>query len=75
MNAPLETVTSVAKLAAPYGKELELQQVQYDNGFTMLRLRIREGRRFTIVDLDPGTAAQWAAVMGEWAQQQGGEKT
>ncbi len=32
----------------------------------LLRLRIREGRRFTIMDLDPETAAHGAGAMSDW---------
>jgi hypothetical protein len=33
----------------------------------MLRIRIREGRRFTIVDLDAETAGRWGNLMAAWA--------
>lgn len=66
----METVTSIVKFNAPYGKEVELQQVQYDNGFALLRLRIREGKRFTTMDLDPLTATTWAEHMRAWAAHQ-----
>jgi len=36
----------------------------------MLRVRIREGKRFTIFDIDPATAAKWATVMQDWANAQ-----
>jgi hypothetical protein len=34
----------------------------------MLRLRIREGNRFTVMDLDETTARHWAAAMSSWAE-------
>jgi hypothetical protein len=37
---------------------------------SLLRIRIREGRRFTIFDIDPGTASQWAQAMQRWADAQ-----
>lgn len=36
----------------------------------MLRLRIREHRRFTIFDIDPVTAGRWGRAMVEWSRQQ-----
>jgi hypothetical protein len=38
----------------------------------MLRIRIREGRRFTVFDIDAATAAAWAGHMSRWAQAQAG---
>ena len=36
----------------------------------MLRLRIREKKRFTIFDIDAQTAARWGKAMQDWAGQQ-----
>lgn len=66
----MEEIVSIIKTQAPYGKEIEFQQVSYDNGFNMLRLRIREGKRFTMVDLDPNTARDWVNIIAEWAEKQ-----
>ena len=62
----------LAKLRAPLGgQEIELQQVEYLAGGTpMLRLRIREKKRFTIFDIDAQTAARWGQVMQDWAKKQ-----
>lgn len=62
-----ETVTTLEQFAAPWGREVTLQDVVYENGFRLLRMRIREGKRITIVDLDPGTAAHWGDAMAAWA--------
>lgn len=64
------TVTPVARLRAPIGgQEIELQQIDYAHGgLSLLRIRIREGRRFTVFDVDAGTAAEWAQQMSRWAQ-------
>ena len=35
----------------------------------LLRVRIREGKRFTIFDVDPVNAALWGKAMQEWAAQ------
>lgn len=65
-------VTSLLRLRAPLGgQEIELQQLDYiHGGSSLLRTRIREGRRFTVFDIDAVTAGEWARTMGEWADQQ-----
>ena len=55
---------------APYGKEVKIEEVVYDHGFRMLRMRIREARRFTVVDLDPVTARHWGELLAGWASRQ-----
>jgi hypothetical protein len=64
------TVTPLARLHAPIGgQDIELQQIDYvHGGLSLLRIRIREGRRFTVFDIDAATAAAWAAQMTQWAQ-------
>lgn len=62
-----ETATEIARLAAPWGRELVLFQVIHDGGLAMLRLRIREGKRFTTLDLDAATARDLAARLAAWA--------
>lgn len=68
----MEQIEVIEKTMAPYGKEVEFQQVTYDNGFSMLRLRIREGKRFTMLDLDPLTASHWLKILSEWTNKQPG---
>lgn len=64
-----EKLTTLDKFTAPiWGQEIELQQVEYLAGGTpMLRLRIREKKRFTIFDIDAQTAARWGKAMQDWA--------
>jgi hypothetical protein len=66
--APLERFT------APLGGEdIELQEVVHDaGGMKLLRIRIRERKRFTIFDIDPATAKAWGAAMQRWAATQPG---
>ena len=54
-----ETVTKLDAFDAPWGKQVELQNVEFEGGLSMLRMRMREGRRFTIIDLDKATAEKW----------------
>ena len=61
------TVTRLEKFPAPYGKEVTLENVAYENGMRVLRIHIREGSRFTVMDIDAGTASHWGAAMTAWA--------
>lgn len=66
-------ITELNKIHVPLGgQQIELQQIDHaEDGMSMLRVRIREGKRFTIFDIDPATAGQWAATMLQWANSQG----
>lgn len=66
-------IVELDKFRVPLGgQEVELQQVTHAEGaMNMLRIRVREGKRFTIFDIDPLTAKQWAAAMQRWADTQG----
>ena len=60
------------RIKVPLGnQEIELHQIDHvEGGMSLLRIRIREGKRFTIFDIDPDTAQQWAASMHQWADSQ-----
>lgn len=68
-------IIELCKINVPLGgQQIELQQIDHtEDGMSMLRVRIREGKRFTIFDIDPSTASQWATTMQQWAAQQGGK--
>jgi hypothetical protein len=68
-------ITELSKIQVPLGgQQIELQQIDHaEDGMSLLRVRIREGKRFTIFDIDPQTAAQWSAVMQQWSESQGGK--
>lgn len=67
-------MSTVARLRVPLGgQEIELQQLDYAvGGMSLLRTRIREGRRFTVFDIDPATAAAWGEALSGWAAAQAG---
>lgn len=66
------TVTPLREMRLPIGgQHLELQQIDYAHGgISLLRIRLREGRRFTVIDIDPVSARQWGEAMSRWAQEQ-----
>ncbi len=66
------TVTPLHEMRLPIGgQQLELQQVDYAHGgISLLRIRLREGRRFTVIDIDPVSAQQWGEAMVRWARDQ-----
>ncbi|MDA8381704.1 MAG: hypothetical protein M0037_01265 [Betaproteobacteria bacterium] len=65
----MEEITRLQKFAAtPFKQEIELQRVDHAAGFTTLRIRIREGKRFTIFDIDEATALHWGEALTDWAR-------
>ncbi len=63
-----ETVTPLETFDAPWGRQIELQDVRYDSGMRLMRVRIREGKRFTVLELDAATATGLAQAMAGWAE-------
>lgn len=65
-------LSPLEKFTAPLGgQEIELQQVDYEaGGMSLLRIRIREKSRFTVFDIDPGTALAWGRAMQRWSEAQ-----
>ncbi len=72
MRVELAQIKELARFGVPLGgQQIELQQIDHvEGGMSLLLIRILEGRRFTIFDIDPGTARQWAEAMSEWAATQ-----
>lgn len=70
----MASITELDKLTVPLGgQQIELQQIDHaEGGMSLLRVRIREGKRFTIFDIDAQTAKRWAAIMRDWAAGQEG---
>ena len=62
-----ETVGELDRFEAPWNRQVTLQDVRHDSGLRMLRIRIKEGARFTVMDIDEATAAHWGRVMADWA--------
>lgn len=63
------TITEVGCCAAPWGRELVVQALAYDSGLRLARLRIREGGRFTTLDLDEATVSWLASALHQALRQ------
>ncbi len=61
-------ISDIGTISAPWNKDIGLQEREYDGGFKMIRLRIREGRRITDLELDPLTAARLGGFLQTWAE-------
>jgi hypothetical protein len=68
-----ETVSELDRFDAPWNRQVTLQDVRHESGLRMLRIRIREGTRFTVMDIDEDTAARWGKAMTDWSA--AGEQT
>ena len=68
----MDQITKLDRFRVPLGgQEIELQQVDYESGgISLLRIRIRERSRFTVFEIDAGTAARWGQALMQWSQQQ-----
>jgi hypothetical protein len=67
-------LTPLEKFVVPLGGQMiDLQEVDHiGGGMRLLRVRIREGKRFTVFDIDPASARGWGEAMVAWAHRQPG---
>jgi len=75
----MAALTPLASITVPLGGQLlELQEIVHAEGaMPLLRIRIREGKRFTVLDVDPASARTLARLFvketgltfGAWRQQ------
>jgi len=62
---------SLAHIKLPLGHQQEIdlyEQQLVEGSMPLLRIRIREGKRFTIFDIDPISARKWAESMQDWSE-------
>jgi hypothetical protein len=59
--------TAVAEIEAPYGRKIRFDDVAYESGLNLLRVTIREGSRYTILEIDAATASAWAEILQTWS--------
>ena len=67
-----DSITDLEIIAAPWNKTVTLQNVAYQGGMNMLRFRIKEGKRFTDLELDIQTLRQLNAALSDWLAANGG---
>jgi hypothetical protein len=67
-----DSITDLEIIAAPWNKTVTLQNVAYQGGMNMLRFRIKEGKRFTDLELDIQTLRQLNAALSGWLTANGG---
>ena len=76
---PYRDIEDLEEFEAPWRKMVRLQDVGYPGGVRYLRVRIREGRRITDLELAPETAEHlgkallaWAGIRGDGSPGEGG---
>lgn len=70
-----ESKTRIATIAAPYRREIWLDDVRFESGMQLLRVTIKEGTRFTQLDLDSATADRLARIMLDWSDAANGDQS
>ncbi|MEW5962294.1 MAG: hypothetical protein AB1749_01895 [Pseudomonadota bacterium] len=66
----------LATIAAPYRREVKLDEVTLEGDMRLLRTVIREGHRITQLDIDAATAEKWGTTLVAWARgEHAGEAT
>lgn len=65
-------VTPLGRIDAPWGKEVAVEAVRYPSGLRLARVRIRENRRFTVLDVDAATAAWLTDALAQALEGDGG---
>jgi len=62
----MEEIKELGEMELPYGKLMTFKDVTFDNGFKFMRIRIKEGKRFTDMDLDTETVKQLQVKFEQW---------
>lgn len=64
-----DTTEPLLHLKVPWSpRTIELFETAFEGtAVRLLRVRIREGRRFTVFDLDAASAQSWGEAMSRWA--------
>ena len=57
----------IDEFTVPYNRIVRLENVAHESGMQMLRVHIREGRRFTMMDLDKEAAQKLGQHLLTWA--------
>jgi hypothetical protein len=62
VKTPLKTI------AAPYGREIRLEESAYENRMKLMKATIRDAVRYTILELEAATVLEWSRAMQDWGQ-------
>jgi len=62
-----EAVNDLGVFDAPWNKKVTIQEMVYESGMKLVRLRIKEGSRFTDLELDPEIASEIGTMLTNWA--------
>lgn len=62
-----EFVNDIANLEIPFGREMLIQDVKHESGLQMMRIRLKEGSRFTIFDIDNDTVNKLKEILNDWS--------
>lgn len=62
-----DEVNDLGRIELPYGKEVRLAEIVYESGMRLVRMRLREGKRHTVIEVDPASAAAWGKTLSDWA--------
>lgn len=60
--------TEIDQIDLPYGHSVNLTEVEYENGMQVLRMKFRQDRRFTVLDIDPTRAEIFGTALIDWAK-------
>jgi hypothetical protein len=63
----IDNLTNISEHELPYGRKLDLKNLDHESGLQMLRLTFREGKRITIIDLDSDSAKILGDNLINWA--------
>jgi len=61
--------TQLSEYTTPFKRQnIKVTALKHDNGLNLIELKIREARRFTMIELDPELAEQIGQDLINWAQ-------
>ncbi len=63
-----EMIEDIVEMDLPFGRRASLKSIKYESGLHMLRLTLRENRRFTVIELDSSSAAELGRHLATWAE-------
>ena len=64
-----EDAVLIKEMMLPFQKTTTLKDVTLFGGMKVLRMTFRERKRFTMIDLDPNTATEFAQSLLAWAEE------